>query len=283
MGVVGYLRSAASVSWQHPAVRAVLPVVDMADGLLRSVVGNVHVPPYSHRIRSNGVARQLGGWEFIASGAADVRELRGLGLLFPHSRTLDVGCGVGRMATAIRPVLSTGSYLGLDVDRVSVQSCRENGYLNVAPFRFEHVDMSHEMYNPGGSQSAFAWKLPVEDHSVDLVLAMSVFTHLLSHECQAMARELERVLAPAGAVVVTAFILDDGDPGAQGFPARRGNAFVRTERAPRKAIAYAEETVDQWFSGESELLRGSWHGGGDSIAPRSQDWIIVRAADPSRI
>ena len=46
-------------------------------------------------------------------------------------------------------------------------------------YRFVHVDAANDRYNPGGAETRY---LPVEDGSVDLIAAFSVFTHMLSDD-----------------------------------------------------------------------------------------------------
>src|SRR5687767_4084806 len=109
-------RRAPVISWQHPAIQAVLPVIDAVDKQLRRRTDRTHIPPYSMRVRSNGMNYQLGGRLFVDDGRADVLALVREGVLTPSTDVLDVGCGVGRFATAVASVLVSGSYTGIDVD-----------------------------------------------------------------------------------------------------------------------------------------------------------------------
>jgi hypothetical protein len=45
------------VSWKHPLVELAVHALDPVDSLVRAVRGARHLPPYSVRIRSNGLRR----------------------------------------------------------------------------------------------------------------------------------------------------------------------------------------------------------------------------------
>lgn len=101
-------------------------------------------------------------------------------------RTLDFGCGVGRFLFAMQPALREGQQLlGCDVDAECARWCREN--IDFA--RVEHTGL----YPP----------LPFESGSIDLVYALSVFTHLRLELQFRWAWELHRVLSPGGVLFFT--------------------------------------------------------------------------------
>jgi SAM-dependent methyltransferase len=93
-------------------------------------------------------------------------------------RLLDLGCGTGATLTRLRPF---GRATGLDLEPLALAFCRERGHRELVR----------------GSATA----LPFADRTFDVVVALDVLEHVADHE--AAAREIARVLAPGGHVLVT--------------------------------------------------------------------------------
>jgi len=124
---------------------------------------------------------------------------------------LDVGCGSGLLALAAQPLLADGDgYLGLDAQESEIAFCKR-WYAGLAGLSFRHHDQANAHYSPEGRPRG-QWA--VADGSVDLVAALSVWTHLDEADARFLIGEVGRVLKPGGRAVVTAFLLDgDYDPG----------------------------------------------------------------------
>ncbi|MEO8673985.1 MAG: class I SAM-dependent methyltransferase [Casimicrobiaceae bacterium] len=106
--------------------------------------------------------------------------------LADFDRILDFGCGVGRMLQAINLTRREGQELwGCDVNEACARWCREN---------LDFATVAHTSLDP---------PLPYADESFDLVIAISVFTHLSRPRQVATARELIRVLRPGGVAFIT--------------------------------------------------------------------------------
>jgi SAM-dependent methyltransferase len=120
---------------------------------------------------------------------------------------LDFGCGCGRLARwLIQRSPRPRRYLGIDLHAGMVQWCRTN-LTPVAPeFEFQHQDVFNAGLNPGGTQRVV--EFPTSNGSVTLVLAWSVFTHLLQSQIQHYLDEVARVLRPGGYFVSTWFLFD---------------------------------------------------------------------------
>jgi SAM-dependent methyltransferase len=76
-------------------------------------------------------------------------------------------------------------------------------------YRFIHLDIKNERYNPGGTIEADDVRFPVPDDWATLVILTSVFTHLYPDAIRRYMREIGRALPPNGAAYVTAFMMDD--------------------------------------------------------------------------
>lgn len=148
---------------------------------------------------------------------------------------LDFGCGCGRSARRLlqqqpRPE----RYLGLDLHRGMVEWCCEHLAPHGDGFSFEH----HGVYNPGLNPDATLPRVapfPVEDGSITLLEATSVFTHLTEGQAEYYLDEVARVLGPEGFFVATFFLFDkDAFPFMQEFQ----NALYVNEEDPTNAVVY---------------------------------------------
>jgi hypothetical protein len=115
-----------------------------------------------------------------------------------------------------------------------------------------------------------------------LILAKSVFTHLLEAEARSALSEIRRTLAPGGRAMVTAFLFDGARFAHRAlpwFPCPGPSARVRWRRAsrPTAAVAIEAETFRAWVSAEDlrvESMLAGFHPGG-AEPPTGQDTLIL--------
>jgi len=124
-----------------------------------------------------------------------------------YDNVLDFGCGCGRLARQMmqqnpRP----RNYVGIDLHKGMVRWDRENLQPRVEGFEFQHHNVYHRRLNPHAAAVVAAF--PVEDHRVSLLVAWSVFTHLIQDQCEYYLREAARVLRPTGVMNSTWFLFD---------------------------------------------------------------------------
>lgn len=96
---------------------------------------------------------------------------------------MDVGCGSGRAAYALRDVERL-TYWGLDIMPELLDYAREK--TGRADWKFDQISEI---------------KLPAENDWADMMLFMSVFTHLKPAEIQTYLREAGRVVKPGGLMI----------------------------------------------------------------------------------
>ena len=192
-----------------------------------------------------------------------------LGVLHPSSRVLDVGCGAGRIARVLAPRLRPpGSYDGFDVMTEAIDWCARHYGGTSVPFRFVHADIHNALYNPSGTVAAAEYRFPYADESFDLVLATSVFTHLLADTASRYLAEAARVLAPGGVLFTTWFLLrpDASEGAAFRFESFDGGpAAVDDPALPEAAVAYESGWVQERLAAGGLTLRepplfGTWAG-----------------------
>jgi SAM-dependent methyltransferase len=119
---------------------------------------------------------------------------------------LDVGCGTGLLALAAEPFISEGgSYIGIDVMEEDIRFCRK--HFPDKEYEFLHFDVANPTYASTQNQELKPW--PIEDDSMDLVTALSVWTHLSEEHATYYLKEVSRVLKPDGKAIISFFYLDD--------------------------------------------------------------------------
>ncbi len=264
--------TSAGAIWQHPAFKAVSPVVDLADAAVRSSRGLSHLPSFSMRSRAMGPALQFGGVHFVDSGRTTARQICEMAALRPDEDVLEVGCSVGRIALAMAEHLEPGRYTGTDVDRKAIAVCLTNPKL--ASFRFQAQDVFSLVYNPGGRARGSEYEFPFPDGSFDVVYLTSVFTHMLPEDIAQYAREIRRMLRPAGRLVCSVFTVEHRDLAA--FPVERTGYRLRSAEFPENAVAYPIGEVDRIMS-EAGLARSD--GAGTAVWGAPADGRLRTLAD----
>lgn len=254
-----------AVAGRTAALRLLSPVERLA-GALRPGAGteDQKLPPLWLR-RHAGPVRA-----FRASAEQAVSLLERLGWLHPGLRVLDFGCGPGSLVPLLAAVLGPeGRYRGLDIHAPSIEWCRR-AFAGDERFSFERID----------PRVSGAW--PAAVGSWDLLLAKSVFTHLLEPEATHALAEIRRALAPGGRAMVTAFLFEGSRFAGRElpwFPCPGPTAAVRWRRAtrPTAAVAVDRATFFDWIAAAGlrvEATITGFHPGG-SEPPTGQDTLLL--------
>lgn len=192
---------------------------------------------------------------------------------------LDLGCGIGRMAVPLIPVLGPeGRYEGFDVVPEAIRWCQAEITPRHPNFRFQLADVRNGRYNPRGRLAPENYRFPFPDTSFDVVIATSLFTHLRAAETANYLRESRRVLKDGGKLYATWFLTDRAIPGRE---SRRivDDAQIEVEegfrassrRLPEFAVTVTEEKVRELHAkaGFSDLAVDFARQG------RSQDIVVA--------
>jgi SAM-dependent methyltransferase len=114
------------------------------------------------------------------------------------SKTLEIGCGVGRWVSTFERLGM--EYIGIDGSFDAIRACREN-----------HPDASFVVAEARGP-------LPIPDSSVELVAFVTVFHHLDYQGKRSAIKNAWRTLRPGGVALFLESFVGAGSRGATTFP-----------------------------------------------------------------
>jgi len=125
-----------------------------------------------------------------------------------YEAVFDFGCGCGRVARQLlQQTPRPRRYVGIDVHRGMLDWCTENLSPIDPSFQFFHHDVYSPTYAPGNSYR-LAERFPVKDEEFSLVVAASVFTHLVEQQAEYYLHEVARILRPQGIAFTSWFFFD---------------------------------------------------------------------------
>jgi len=219
----------------------------------------------------------VGDGDFRAIGAEFLRHFVRFGGLRPSHRVLEIGCGIGRMALPLTQYLTTGSYDGMDVVRAGIDWCAEKITPAYPNFRFHHMDVANDLYNPGGTIDPTAVTLPFTDKSFDFIILTSVLTHLQAAESLAYAWEINRLMRAKGRCFISLFLVNNaardglraGKSRVPFNPKETGPTFLSDPAMPSAAVAHDEAFMLDLFASVSlrpakPTVYGNWCGRDDA-------------------
>lgn len=147
----------------------------------------------------------------------------------PDHRILDIGCGTGSFAVAIKRWLPTVNVVGLDPDPKALARSHRKARAASASIRFDQ---------------GFANALPYPDASFDRVFSSLMFHHLPQNAKLATLCEARRVLKPGGSL----HLLDFVEPGQHSH-----NPLARWLHTSEQMEHNTQEKILSWMS-EAGLL-----------------------------
>lgn len=136
--------------------------------------------------------------------------------LGPGKSILDIGCGCGRIATALVPNIGPqGSYVGVDIVPGLIDFARRRITSSYPNFKFLVQDMKNPAYDSWKTSDLAPDSINDLDESceretIDIVLAASLFTHFDFDMASKTLKSIHRALKPDGCALVTAFLIDEG-------------------------------------------------------------------------
>lgn len=158
------------------------------------------------------------------------------------SDVVELGCGCGRIARALKEPWFQGTYVGVDIDDEMLEYCRHN--FPSDRFRFIRSPHKNVTYSAtadhDGSTSRHDF-LTAEPNSKDFVYAFTLFTHLLESEATEYLQETYRILKAGGLMYLNFLCIEHMELGVRWtFQHRQGDAYIENIRYPEAAVAYHE-------------------------------------------
>lgn len=209
------------------------------------------------------------------------------------SDVLDIGCGIGRVAVALIPVLTEGTYEGFDIVPQFIRWCSREITPRHPRFRFRLADVRNRQYNRHGGRPAAEYEFPFADAGFDVGLAASVFTHMEPDGVRRYLEEAYRVLRPGGSLACT-FFLVDGEvearlaAGGAAFSLdhrladAEGSEYLATDaRVPEFCVGiFARQLLpvvaEIGFEPDPAIVRGWWSGRPAQPGVPYQDLLSLR-------
>lgn len=200
-------------------------------------------------------------------------------------RILDVGCGIGRLAIPITQILtSKGRYDGFDIVADGIKWCKEKISSRYPNFSFQLADVCNDLYNPSGHQTAESYAFPYKNNSFTLVIATSVFTHMLGTPMHNYLKEISRVLEPEGRSFITYYLYTPA--AAEGirkgqsrfkFCVQRDGAWIQENATPESAVCHNLDALKIFYEtcglSIEKIVTSKWWNGSE---PTGQDFIVAR-------
>jgi SAM-dependent methyltransferase len=230
-----------------------------------------------HRLPPKSMRAQMCGDAFInerfyvMSAVLEASKFTGR-LAVKNARVVDIGSGLGRLATGLIAESADVDYVGIDANEPFVRWCRENIESQHPRFRFLHLDMANDRYNPAGSLGGNDLRLPVDDASADVVNLWGVFTNMVPEHVQAFACEIGRILRPDGQCFLTAFAEDDV-PDVTFNPA---DYVPYACDGPLTAVRYSKDWLFSTFRQHGLQVQEFRHHG--SMFPKQSEIYLAKAA-----
>jgi len=174
------------------------------------------------------------------------------------SHLVDVGCGLGRLATGMLVEFGEIEYFGVDANKGFIEWCHENIERHHPSFRFLHFDVVNELYNPHGTLDGNGIQLPIASASADIVYMWGVFTNMTPEHVEIYTSELSRIVRSDGKLFLTVYV-EDGVPNVSFNP----TGYVPNEcTSPLAVVRFSKQWLFSLFERNGLILDDfHYHGG----------------------
>ena len=199
---------------------------------------------------------------------------------------LDAGCGCGRIAIHLLHFLNKNTkYYGFDICPEHIEWCKKHIESKYNNFKFYHLDIKKEAYNPQGTLELSDTKLPYKDKSFDFIIAHSLFTHMLSNEFEYYISEFKRILRKNGFFYASYYLYNDerkigikNNTSCLNFNYKINDCYTFDKNNPEEAIAQIEKNVINVYNKNNFEITIPINYSKWSINKEfSQDFIIARS------
>jgi len=190
---------------------------------------------------------------------------------------LDMGCGNKFVQAILNGGMPIEKYVGIDVNRGMIEYLQSN--VNDERFTFHVSTMHNTMYNPEGEPLSDATRLPVEEHSFDLICLFSVFTHLAPEDYVGMLKLLRRYIKPDGRIFFTLFV-NERTAGGYGLVDRFAESIAASlsEEDMKKGLQGPPDFAD-WYP-DKPLWRAIYSRENALRLVDGTGWVVESLHDP---
>ena len=204
-----------------------IPRYEAPRSTYRMAIGQFDVGKLKELLPAKEFLDKAGDGDPLRIGLDYMREYLAEGLVNEESSVLDMGCSIGRMAIPLTQVLTKGSYDGFDIAEDQIAEDTKNIESRFPNFRFSYLPVENIAYGRRGEDANF-FVFPYDKDFFDLVLAMSLFTHMSEADgLKNYFAEAFRVMKPGGHGYFT-FLFDDPDKSTD-FTRYYSQAFIVKE------------------------------------------------------
>jgi len=152
---------------------------------------------------------------------------------------------------------------------VFAEWCREHIERNHPSFRFIHLDVVNELYNPAGKIDGDRIRLPLADATADIVYLWGLFTNMGPEHVRIYVSEMSRIAREGSRIFLTAFV-EENVPEVSFIP----KGYVPYECVkPLQCVRYSKEFLFSIFSRYGLVVEEFRHHGG---AFPSQSEVYLR-------
>lgn len=217
--------------------------------------------------------------------------------LTPAMDVLDIGCGVGKLAVALKEFKSEDTrYVGFDIDKPRMDWCNETLGPRISNAEFMFIDVYNSAYKRAGKRKGSNTQFPLDDDSFDFVYAHSVFSHMNAPDIANYMHEIKRVMRPGAWAYLTCLLVDREtvdyfkiaeDPLHRSMvPVGKMNNWWYASKA--KFVEQCIAVNKGWMLRQADeaglvvekVVRGNWRRdnpeGGNEIYKNMQDILVIR-------
>ena len=195
---------------------------------------------------------------FLDSGSAEARRLMTRLAYTRNSNVVEIGSGLGRLAIGLLREAGPVEYWGFDANKPWIAWSRKHIERSHPSFRFVHVNIENELYNPAGTTLGDDFRFPLADGHADIVYMWGVFTNMRLNDARIYISEISRLLRNGGRAFLTAFVEKNVEPESV-----NPVGYVDYEcKVPLHVVRYAQDVLFSMFAEHGLTVEEfAYHGG----------------------
>jgi SAM-dependent methyltransferase len=232
------------------------------------------LPPAEMRNAMCGREYAANDW-FLESGSAEARRVLARLAYTKDSNVVEIGCGLGRLAIGLLRELGNVRYWGFDANGAWIAWCKTHIERRHPSFRFVHIDVANDLYNPTGKAILDDFRIPLAGGHADILYMWGVFTNMRLDDARIYIAEISRLVRHGGRVFLTAFVEKDVPAESINPP---GYVDYKCD-LPLHVVRYDQDLLFTLFAEHGLIIEEFAHHGGTHC---NQSEIYLRKVGASR-